>query len=463
VRFTVEGVKFQTSGSGVYAVMSDTIGTFEELDLPLGGQELYQTTKFHVWRFDFDASAQTITTYFNETLLFTSNAGLVSNTASSENGIVDLNWVNGGTSMDVYVDYLVVEPGAEESVVTALFDFPRSGANLSTTHRMVAAVNGRCYVDPGSHSFDPPILEGGTPRTIFDFASFKSRLIIARSGRLHLSRWTQGDALAADLPGNPPLGTILRVHRNRLWVAGDEDNPSRLYWSAFGDDETWATATSGGDVTDAGFEDIEPSDGGIITALGPSFHGELIVYKTTGIWRIQGNDPTDFQPYPSPVLGAVGHHAVVNVGMDQFFVSPSGVHSLITTQNFGDYEDAFLSRDIRNLWNLSISRDLLARAWAINNADFDRYELLVPVGAGTLGMFGTQVWCFHYGLRDELHPVGRWSKKLISGGSMCMFFDEDGKQHAFVGGLDGHVDRQDETFCHDFPVHRALGLLEVAL
>ena len=455
VRFSNEGIKLLTAAA-TYSLLSTSIGTFNDVSLPLAGRELYEIDKFHTWRFDY-TSSRTVLIYFDETLIFTSNA--LTNGASSKDGVVSLEWV-AGDSLDVSVDSFAVDSGAgvDESVVTALFDFPRVASNLYTTHRMISVVNGRVYTDNGSH-VPTLISEGGNQANdLFSFASFKERLLIASTRRRPIRRWTTSMTLAEDLPGNPPVGSIVRVHKNRLWVAGDESNPSRLYWSGLLNDEVWTTGDTG-DFFDSGYVDIDPDDGGIITGIGPSFHGELIVYKTTGIYRIQGDTFDDFvMTQITKAIGGVGHQAIQNVGNDQYFVSPYGVHSLETTIRFGDLENAFLSSDIRKLWNREVDPTRLNRAWAVNNERFDRYELLIHSGSDTTtSIFPNKILCLHYGLTDDLHPQGRWSVKLIKGGSMTMFVDEDGVKRAFVGGLDGFINRQDEDFQHDFPTYKATG------
>lgn len=456
VRFSAEGVKLLTAAA-TYSIISTSIGTFNEMALPLGGRELYETTQFHTWRFDLTA-ARTVLIYFDEILIFTSNA--LTNGASAKDGTASLVWVSGDT-IDALVDSFEVNSGGEESVITALFDFPRPGANRRTTHRLIAVSNGRVHVDHGSHVFSGPILDrqdGATAQTLFDFASFDGRLVIARTGDKVPMIWDVGGAQAEALEGSPPHISMLRVHSRRLFGAGDPRFPSRLYWSGLGNPEIWTTEFTG-DFVDSGFTDIDKDDGGILTAISPSLHGDLILYKTTGVFRLRGTDFDNFSldPIFKFVLGGVPHHAVTNVLNDQYFVTSYGVHSLLATQKYGDLEQALLSNDLRDDWNTYINPDLLQYAWAVNNERFDRYELLLPRGVGGLGRYPNRIFCLHYGLTDELHPSGRWSMKLIQGGSMIPFLDEDGSQHIFIGGMTGFVNRQDERFHHDFPSHKATG------
>jgi hypothetical protein len=461
VRFTPSGLRILT-GTGTYSAPS-SVGTWNDIELTDEGLELFDTVNFHVWRFDL--TGQVLTIYFDETLIFTSNA-VITNTDSTGDGTVEMviHAVTGATITDL--DWIAVTSGLqEESVVTSLFEFPRPSTRLlGTVGRMVATVNGRVYVDEGDHTFSRLIYDntdfGETDAvTAFDFASFKGNLLIGRSGKRPLLRWIPGTAAAQLIPGDPPPPriSILRIHAGRVWGAGDPSHPSRIYWSGLFNEEVWTTEAAG-DFFDSGFIDVEPEDGNIITGIGATIYGELIVYKTIGIYRIQTTgSPFDFVfTTITNSLGAVGHHAIQNVQNDQLFVSPYGVHSLRTTERFGDLETAFLSNDIRKLWNETVNPVYLERAWAVNNEPQDRYELLLLTGTERgLNTRPNRIFTLHYGVQDELHPSGRWSVKRIVGGSMTMFRDENGEIKPFIGGLDGHVNRQDERWTHDFPQYQA--------
>lgn len=446
--------------SSTPSALSSSIGTYEETIITTG-TELYDPNKYHTWKFELVNN--TMKLYFDEILFFTTNTIVVN---SAGTGAVTLSWVSGEvtSTIDVEVDALWIGfAGITESVVQALFDLPRPATKpFDRVDIMIAAVNGRIYQDPGDHYFKLILDNYGDgeadANTFFSFAAFDGDLIIARSGGKPLMRWRPGQALAEPLPGNPPRGSLLRVHRSRLWVGGDPKHPSRLYWSAFLDEESWTTEEFGGDFVDSGFEDIDPEDGGFLTGLGPSWQGELPVYKNTGIYRWQGDDPENFTFFPlTKKIGAIGHHAIQNVLNDQYFLSPFGAHSLLTTDKFGDLEASFLTSAIRELWNDDIRRDLLAKTWAVNNEPLDRYEVLTGfedddrISAEHLN----RILSLTYASQDELHPTGRWSVKHIRGGSIILFQDEDSRNHVFVGGTDGFVNRQDERFTHDFPIYKA--------
>lgn len=141
---------------------------------------------------------------------------------------------------------------------------------------------------------------------------------------------------------------------------------------------------------------------------------------------------------------------------DQYFVSDIGVHSLITTQKFGDLESAFLSRDVRDYWRAQIDTASLRYCWAVNNEPLDRYEVLVPTGVLADGMTPNRILTLHYGLTSENFPAGLWSIKKISGHSMAMLrLPGDGFSRNYVGSASGFLNRQDQNDHFDFPVATA--------
>ena len=450
IQFSGTGVKVYVSNS---AALVSTVGTFPDIQFTEDMKELYDSSAFHTWTVTLNSDSQ-IEIYFDGHKVFVSNT--VTNTLSAGAGEVKMTSDFVGATTDVILDYIsIYDAGAPESVVTALYDFPRSAANgLETSHRVIAVVNGRVYEDPGTHKFDMILDKGSTDyQTLHTFVNFKSNLLIGRSRGLLIQRWIPGSVV--EPLSDAPRAAFLQVHRNRVFAAGDPKHPSRLYWSGLLNDDDW-TLEGSGTFLDSGFTDVDADDGGIITGLGPSFHGELIIYKTTGIFRLEGYDNNTFiMSEITKAIGGVGHHCIQNVGNDQYFVSPFGVHSLLTTDKFGAYEPAFLTFDIRKFWRDHVNPQLLTHAWAVNNEPEDRYELLLAVDEPHAGKFPTKMLSLHYALRDEMHQNGRWTLKNIPGGSVALIRDEGGKDWVFVGSTDGYVNRQDERYAHDFPVYYA--------
>ena len=118
---------------------------------------------------------------------------------------------------------------------------------------------------------------------------------------------------------NPANLDYIRVHRNYCFAAGNDTNPSRLYWSALGNCESWTVATD--------FVDVQADDGDVITGIGPSKFGLLTVYKKFSTWALKGDKPKNWVLVPvSMTIGAKNHRSIQNFEGFQLFDSlgPNG-------------------------------------------------------------------------------------------------------------------------------------------
>ena len=77
-----------------------------------------------------------------------------------------------------------------------------------------------------------------------------------------------------------PNGSVVRLYKDSLFIAGDPNNPSRLYYSAGGDLIDDFTVGSGG-----GFIDVSKNDGQVITAL-EKYKDTLLVFRETLYMRL---------------------------------------------------------------------------------------------------------------------------------------------------------------------------------
>jgi hypothetical protein len=145
-----------------------------------------------------------------------------------------------------------------------------------------------------------------------------------------------------------PKASIVREHLGRMWC-NDKENLDRLHFSTTANPEEW---NGNGD---SGALDIGVGDGDKdgITAIFPTFRGELFVAKRTRLYRISGYIPEEFEVrLVTAGLGCVSHQSVAAVDQDDVaFASERGFHSLITTDQFGDFKNKFLSKDIQGDFN----------------------------------------------------------------------------------------------------------------
>lgn len=215
---------------------------------------------------------------------------------------------------------------------------------------------------------------------IWDFATIND-ICIAVNGS-DLPQKYDGNAFADDLNGNPPTGpAFVEVFKNRVFLAGDETNPTKLSYSALANPEDWHT------IDDAGWVEVGLNDGQKITAL-KAFFDVLLIFKEHSIYALTGSsgDPTsDDYFYLRPVnssIGAASNRSIVQVGNDLFFLSYSGIYGLRGVQSFGDLNVINISFKIQPLID-GLNKANLAKSFAINDIEEGRIWFFVSTGSST--------------------------------------------------------------------------------
>lgn len=124
-----------------------------------------------------------------------------------------------------------------------------------------------------------------------------------------------------------PKAKYLEVHKNRLFMANTSGNPSRLYWSATNDPQTWDPVST---------EDVSIQDGGDIVAI-KSFSNSMIVFKSNGtIHQVIGNFDQNAQGVPDFVrridswenIGVIAERSPVVHNNSLYFVCETGVYRI---------------------------------------------------------------------------------------------------------------------------------------
>jgi len=122
---------------------------------------------------------------------------------------------------------------------------------------------------------------------------------------------------AALLAGSPPNASVVAFHKNMGFAAGNDSNPSTLYFSDVGDIENWTTGISGNVALDT-------DDGSIIRSIIPGFDS-LYIFKDTSIWRLSGDDKDNFQLQRMVSgIGCTSPNAVKRIGNSFFFTDGKG-------------------------------------------------------------------------------------------------------------------------------------------
>lgn len=262
--------------------------------------------------------------------------------------------------------------------VRNIYDFwYRSGSTM--TNRVIKIngpyVNADAQGDGDFNNITGTTALGGNDRVTLE--TFANQLLLCSETAVPQSY--SGTGVLTDLSGTPPNGSLVRKHMNRLWIAGVKAAPHTLYYS-----QAFTAATWSG--TGTGSLEIDPDDGDPvgITAIFPSFFGELYVAKRNSIYQIVGTTPSTFQVIPLVTgLGSVEHNSVARVNNDILFASDRGVHSLVATRRGTGVETEYVSFPIQPLWASDMNLTSARRLYGTWLRQYNSYLLLYPGGSAT--------------------------------------------------------------------------------
>lgn len=120
-----------------------------------------------------------------------------------------------------------------------------------------------------------------------------------------------------------PVGSYIALYKDSLFILGDPNNPSRMYYSGGGDKINDFTIANGG-----GFIDISKNDGSIGTGM-ITFKNTLIVFKEDSLYQFSFTTaglPTITQV--NPAVGAIAPRSIISVENDVFFASRRGIFTV---------------------------------------------------------------------------------------------------------------------------------------
>lgn len=210
-------------------------------------------------------------------------------------------------------------------------------------------------------------LDGGTPTTwtditggltiaahMVDGVSYQlgeTPYFILTNGADVYSAVGGGTTLTA-LAGNPPNGSIIELHKERVWIAGVAGLPDTLYYSNKLVPTDWVEEDQ-----KAGFFMFPTWDGDKIIAI-KSFGDSLLVWKQRSMWRIVGSIYDEFMiELVIDDIGAVNPNAVAIGEGICFFATSIGIFS------FNGVEvKPYKTREIQDIYN-SLDKSTLSLFW----------------------------------------------------------------------------------------------------
>jgi hypothetical protein len=353
-------------------------------------------------------------------------------------------------------------------------------ASSSEVHRFVAIVNNEPWYMLTTETAMTKITSntlttgGGL---IISFAQLDDKLYIADSAGGVFLQWDGTDLLSGDATGTPgatefgtnvPSASILCVHNNFLFAAGDSSNPSTLYVSPNLGDTVASGRGPAGDWDPVGGDgatyEISPDDGDVITGMA-SFRNNLFIFKgphTGSIWRLTGTTfaggyaDASLQEF-SIGVGCVAHNSIFRFGNSMGFLWKHGVvYTLNATERFGDMESSTVSFGLNDEFlRKRVNNAQVNKAWASVNEEAGQVLIGLPIDGSTevnaiIMMdfrFPQLRWAHWKGLSDfTSHTTAFYP-------AQCAAFVVDSadsdRSVMFIAGSDGYIrklDRKDREF-----------------
>ncbi len=260
-----------------------------------------------------------------------------------------------------------------------------------------------------------------TPVATCDLKTFNNKLIVTLGGLGNTPKYYDPNVADEwkDLP-NAPDGQYMQEHLGRLWM-DDKTTLDRLHFSETFDETVWLG------VGDSGALDLSIGDGDPVgvSAIFSPFRGRLIVAKDQRVYQIVGEAPETFTVVPlAGGIGAVSHKSAVAIEMsDIYYLSRRGVHSVTTTDQFGDFAGKFLSRKIQPTFNSWTGSKLkLAQGTYISTLNS---------AAWTVAEDGqtkpSSIWLFNPTIPNEDSEMGvwyRWPNLYAQSITTCLLSDK---------------------------------------
>ena len=197
--------------------------------------------------------------------------------------------------------------------------------------------NNLYYLDA---TYDPILI--GVLSGVPHFVEFNDTLIICDGG---VARYYNSVATYGFITGPKALFGVVRS--NRLYLGGDEDNPSRLWFSNVNDPNDFTTER------EAGYIDIDPGDGGILVSL--QLLGDLIIIIKDGerrsIHQLAGEIPDEFDRTALVEgISGINRNLIINGGGDIFLGSREGIISLKTYMINHKLDEAIITNYIQDIY-----------------------------------------------------------------------------------------------------------------
>ena len=333
----------------------------------IAGTEALADGGWHVLEVRLDDSAGTISVLVDDAAV--SGSGFDASLAETLSGVVfpelyvQFRWEVSGAADEQYTSEIgpvmysdtATDP-FEAKTVKAIYDFRYLTPSGSPQTALACAAGDYVYFDNGLTGGWKVLLSAQFQNV--SFATFRRTLLIidySDNVPSTLYQWNGlDDPVVLD---DAPNLKLVTEHKQRVWGAGDAENPLRLYYSGDRQPNLWFSPSPDNiedqidAIEQAGFLEIPSKKGDRITAVYGDYYGRVLAFTRRSVWQVAGDGPTSFSLSGiSQDVGTENQECVTAVGNDVWFMGRYGVQALSSTDQFGDIASSFLSAPISDKW-----------------------------------------------------------------------------------------------------------------
>lgn len=189
-----------------------------------------------------------------------------------------------------------------------------------------------------------------------------------------------GKSSADSETNKAPKLSMIELHYERVWGAGDAANPDRVYFSTSNvngfDPDDWTSPTTEGEANQhGGFIECPTFDGGKIIGLKVIFN-DVLIFKNKNIFKIFGTYPGNYEKVQVySTKGAIADKSIVTANNIAFFMSTDGIYAYNGTST------DIISEKIKDVFN-NLNKSCLDKA--VGFFYKNKYILAVPEGNSTV-------------------------------------------------------------------------------
>lgn len=304
---------------------------------------------------------------------------------------------------------------------------------------IIRVVDGRLEVIRGDNIIDLGVT-GFSEYEAISYTRFVNALIIFFENRAPVF-YTVGSSTAFDLPiplshqASPPrFGS---VHNSRLCYAGRGNNPHVVTMSVINSISDY-TLLNGGLSIKVRDGDGDPLG---ITALSPTFRGDLFAFKSQSLYRLYNAGTTYGVDTVTDQVGCVCPNTIVATQNDLYWVSDRAIHSLTMTANYGATEESTITYPIYEQFIETVNWAAAKYMWATYDIYSNSYLLAYPAQ-------GSPVPNRILGFNISTRQFFEWTDQDY--GCVFQYIDDSKRRRTMVALNDGRIGYMNETYTTSF-------------